>query len=168
MQHRLAAAGASHPRVIGAALVGELLPQRHRKQLPVVLAVELPDIRIAIGVWAVRASEITGIDDRDHDHQGEFFGAGAQGSRRGRGSAHRPSESRDVIAGNFSRGRRPWVRESGLAERRYAPIAHLKYTAPDVNPAPKAASTIRSPYDRRPSVCHSERPSGIVAATVLP
>src|SRR5215213_1947459 len=74
VQHRLTAAGATHPRAILATLASNALPEFYRKQIAVTLTVELAYFGIPIRVGTHRAAEVAGIDDGHHHHQWKFFG----------------------------------------------------------------------------------------------
>src|ERR1041385_1899514 len=50
MQHRLAAARATHPRVVLPTLARDAFPEFHRKEIAVALTVELSYFRVAVGV----------------------------------------------------------------------------------------------------------------------
>src|SRR5207247_11049577 len=69
---------AAHPGAVLAALARDLVPQFDREELAVALAVELADLRVAVGVRAVGAAEVAGIDDGEHHHHRELFGRAAQ------------------------------------------------------------------------------------------
>ena len=75
MQHRLAAARASQPRAVRSGFRRDLLPQLDRKQVALALVVELANLGVAVGVGAIGAAVVAGVDDRDDDHQRKFFRA---------------------------------------------------------------------------------------------
>src|SRR5215207_5443801 len=69
VQHWLAAAGAAHPRVVLPTLARDALPEFDGEEIAITLAVELAYLRVAVGVWTHRTTEVAGVDDGHHHHE---------------------------------------------------------------------------------------------------
>jgi hypothetical protein len=73
MKHGLSTPGATHPCSIMAAFISNLLPQLHGHKIAIVLLIIASDLRIRIGIWAIRTTHVTGVNDGNNYHQGKLF-----------------------------------------------------------------------------------------------
>src|SRR3569832_1213495 len=73
VQHRLAAAGAAHPRVILATLARDALPEFYGEEIAVTFTVKFAYLGVAVSVRTHRAAKETREEEKQDDHQGKFL-----------------------------------------------------------------------------------------------